>query len=132
MWSGNCVTIRLSAGFLEPLESTGLYLIMRAILNFAKLLPNRTPCPYTRAEFNRLMDIEYENIRDFIVLHYCTSQRTDSPFWRDWQAREIPDSLKTKLGLYKNQGRLIHNDVGLFAQDSWHAVLTGMGVLPRD
>lgn len=132
MWSRNCVAIGLSAGFLEPLESTGLYLIMRAILNFVKLLPNRTLCPYTRAEFNRLMDTEFENIRDFIVVHYCTSHRNDSPFWRSWQEREIPDSLKTKLGLYRSQGRLVHNDLDLFAEHSWYAVLTGMGVFPAD
>jgi tryptophan halogenase len=132
MWSHNCVAIGLSAGFLEPLESTGLYLIMRAILNFAKLLPQRTPCPYTRAEFNRLMDAEYEHIRDFVVLHYCTSQRKDSAFWRDWQQRDIPESLKNKLGLYKCQGRSLHSDTELFAEESWYAVLTGMGVLPTD
>lgn len=132
MWSGNCVAIGLSAGFLEPLESTGLYLIMRAILNFAQLLPRRTPCPYTRAQFNSLMDAEYEHLRDFIVVHYCTSQRADSPFWRDWREREIPESLKNKLGLYKSQGRVISKDTDLFADASWCAVLTGMGVLPTD
>lgn len=132
MWSGNCVAIGLSAGFLEPLESTSLYLIMRAILNLAKLLPRRTPCPYTTAAFNSLMDAEYEHIRDFIVMHYCTSRRDDSPFWRDWKAREIPASLKATLGMYKNQGYLVTGERDLFAEDSWYAVLTGMGVLPAD
>lgn len=132
MWAGNCVAIGLSAGFLEPLESTSLYLIMRAILSFAKLLPRRTPCSYTRAEFNRLMDAEYDHIRDFIVLHYCTSQRNDSPFWRDWKRREIPETLKNKIEMYKSQGHLSVNSTDLFAEHSWYAVLTGMGVLPVD
>ena len=132
MWSGNCVAIGLSAGFLEPLESTSLYLIMRGLLNFAKFLPRQTPCHYTTAAFNGLMDAEYEHIRDFIVLHYCTSRREDSPFWRDWQTRDIPDSLKTRLGMYKNQGHVMVGDWDLFAEDSWYAVLTGMGVLPVD
>jgi tryptophan halogenase len=105
---------------------------MRAALNFVQLLPNRVHCQATEDEYNRLMDIEYENIRDFIVMHYCTSQRDDSPFWRSWRHRPIPESLKTKLSLYRSQGQLVRNDLDLFASDSWHAVLTGMGVYPRD
>lgn len=132
MWHKNCLAVGLSGGFLEPLESTGLYLIMRAILNFVELMPNRAESGATRREYNRLMDIQYENIRDFIVMHYSTSTREDTPFWRDWQARAIPDSLKTKLALYRNQGRLVHNDLDLFAEHSWYAVLTGMGMLPED
>jgi tryptophan 7-halogenase len=132
MWRKNCVAIGLSSGFLEPLESTSIYLIMRAALNFVQLLPNRVHCQATEDEYNRLMDIEYENIRDFIVMHYCTSQRDDSPFWQSWRHRPIPESLRTKLSLYKSQGQLVRNDLDLFASDSWHAVLTGMGIYPRD
>jgi tryptophan 7-halogenase len=132
MWRKNCVAIGLASGFLEPLESTSIYLIMRAALNFVQLLPNRVHCPATQDEYNRLMDLEYENIRDFIVMHYCTSQRDDSPFWRSWRHRPIPESLRTKLSLYKSQGQLVRNDLDLFASDSWHAVLTGMGILPHD
>jgi tryptophan 7-halogenase len=132
MWRKNCVAIGLSSGFLEPLESTSIYLIMRAALNFVQLLPDRVHCQATEDEYNRLMDIEYENIRDFIVMHYCTSQRDDSPFWQSWRHRPIPESLTTKLSLYKSQGQLVRNDLDLFASDSWHAVLTGMGIYPRD
>jgi tryptophan halogenase len=132
MWHKNCAAIGLSSGFIEPLESTSIYLIMRAALNLVKLLPNSQLCEATQNEFNRLMDIEYESIRDFIVMHYCTTQRKDSPFWRSWKDRPIPESLRTKLALYKSQGRLLHNDLDLFASDSWHAVLTGMGVFPED
>jgi tryptophan 7-halogenase len=90
MWRKNCVAIGLSSGFLEPLESTSIYLIMRAALNFVQLLPNRAHCQASEDEYNRLMDIEYENIRDFIVMHYCTSQRTDSFFWQSWRHRAHP------------------------------------------
>lgn len=132
MWQHNCVAIGLSSGFLEPLESTSIYLIMRGVLNFLKLLPNRQHNQATVNEYNRLMDIEYHNIRDFIVMHYCLSDRTDSAFWQDWQSREIPDSLKNKLALYQAQGRLVYTPLDLFESDSWHAVLTGMGRLPED
>jgi tryptophan halogenase len=76
------------------------------------------------------MDLEYQCLRDFIVTHYCTSKRTDSKFWQDWQSRKIPPSLQTKLALYKSQGRLVRNDNELFGSNSWHAVLSGMGTFP--
>lgn len=130
MWYKNCVAIGLSSGFLEPLESTGIYLVMRAALNFIHMLPNEALAQPTQDEYNRLMNIEYDGVRDFIVMHYCTSQRVDSDFWRDWHQREIPHSLKAKLELYKSQGRLARNDMDLFASNSWYAVLTGMKRFP--
>ena len=130
-WHKNCVAIGLSAGFLEPLESTSIYLIMRGALNLAQLLPNQDFAHANEDEYNRIMAMEYECLRDFIVLHYCTSKRTDSPFWNDWQTRAIPKSLEHKLSLYQSQGRIARNEFDLFADDSWHAVLTGMGVMPN-
>jgi tryptophan 7-halogenase len=130
-WHKNCVAIGLSSGFLEPLESTGIYLIMRGALSFAQMLPDLSLNQATQNEYNRLMSIEYESLRDFIIMHYCTSKRSDTGFWRSWQTRDIPDSLKAKLSLYQSQGRLVRNEIDLFGPDSWHAVLTGMGVIPE-
>lgn len=130
-WHKNCLAVGLSSGFLEPLESTGIYLIMKGILSFVQMLPDNNLADVTQNEYNRLMDIEYDCIRDFIVLHYCASKRNDSPFWKMWQNTAIPESLQNKLELFKSQGRLMRNDFDLFAPDSWYAVLTGMGVQPN-
>ncbi|WAJ72366.1 tryptophan halogenase family protein [Catenovulum adriaticum] len=131
MWHKNCVAIGLSGGFLEPLESTSIYLIMRAALNFVQALPDKNLHQPSIDEYNRLMDNEYLNIRDFIVLHYCTSKRTDSEFWQMWQHLPIPASLSQKLDLFTSQGRLMDNPKDLFASDSWYAVLAGMQVTPN-
>ena len=131
IWCKNCLAIGLSAGFLEPLESTSIYLAMRGILNFVQALPNGKREPETAAEYNRLMDTEFQCIRDFIVLHYCASRREDTEFWRMWRNMDLPDSLKTKLSLFREQGRLMRNDLDLFSADSWYAVLEGMGVRPE-
>jgi len=131
MWHKNCVAIGLSSGFLEPLESTSIYLVSRAAMLFITMLPNMNLAKETESEFNRLMDSEYENLRDFIVTHYCTSQRKDTAFWQDWQKRDIPASLKNKLAFYKSQGRLIRNDLDLFGPISWYSVLSGMRVFPE-
>ena len=95
------------------------------------MLPDENLADVTQNEYNRLMDAEYDSIRDFIVLHYCTSKRDDSPFWKMWQHIAIPESLQNKLALFKSQGRLMKNDLDLFASDSWYAVLEGMGVKPN-
>ncbi|WP_440903022.1 tryptophan halogenase family protein [Catenovulum sp. SX2] len=131
MWAKNCIALGLASGFLEPLESTSIYLIMKGILNFAKLLPNKNANQANADEYNRLMAHEYQEIRDFIVAHYCTSKRNDSKFWRSWQTRNIPDSLRHKLELYSYQGHVPFQADDIFQAQSWHCVLTGMGKLPQ-
>ena len=131
IWFKNCLAVGLSSGFLEPLESTSIHLIMKSMLNFVQTLPDKNLNAATINEFNRLMDIEYACIRDFIVLHYCVSIRTDSNFWKMWQTLEIPESLENKLALFKEHGRLFKNELDLFSADSWYAVLEGMKVRPN-
>lgn len=130
MWHKNCLAVGLSSGFLEPLESTSIYLIMKAMLNFVQTLPSKKLHQAPIDEFNRKMDHEYNCIRDFIVLHYCETKRTDSAFWQMWQNLAIPDSLQTKLELFRSQGQLYHDTDDLFASDSWYSVYEGMGVRP--
>lgn len=132
IWKGNCLAIGLSSGFMEPLESTSIHLIMKAIVNFVQVLPDKQCRPASIKEFNRIMDLEYESIRDFIVLHYCTTQRTDSEFWLWCQHMKIPNSLEEKLALFKEQGRLYRNEYDLFTPPSWYAVLAGMKVNPQN
>lgn len=132
IWYKNCLAVGLSSGFLEPLESTSIHLIVKGMLNFVQSIPNKQISQATIDEYNRLMDIEYRCIRDFIVLHYCATAREDSPFWRMWQTLDIPESLQTKLSLFKEHGRLYKNDLDLFSADSWYAVLEGMKVRPEN
>lgn len=131
MWEKNCVAVGLSSGFLEPLESTSIYLAMKAVFNFVELMPDREINPGVVNEFNRLMDIEFECIRDFIIAHYSLSKRVDSAFWRDWQRRTLPDSLRHKLALFSASGYLKKEPLDLFAAESWYAVLEGMALRPR-
>ncbi|GAA6172792.1 tryptophan 7-halogenase [Colwellia sp. KU-HH00111] len=130
LWKGNCLALGLSSGFLEPLESTAIHLMMKGVIKFAEMLPDKYCHQATINEYNRIMDIEYLSIRDFIILHYCTTSRTDSPFWQDCQNMPIPDSLAEKLALFKNQGRLFRSEFDLFTPPSWYAILAGMNIKP--
>src|SRR5262249_26470271 len=92
-WNGNCVAIGLAGGFMEPLESTSLHMVQSAVFRFLSLLPTSTqPDPTAEAEFNRLSGEEYEQIRDFIILHYVLNERTE-PFWQACRHASIPDTL---------------------------------------
>lgn len=131
-WDKNCLAIGLSSGFLEPLESTSIHLIMKGALNFLQMYPSLSISEATIKEYNRLMDIEYECIRDFIIIHYSLSNRKDTPFWRKMTEMPLPPSLQVKLELFLSQGRLQRNDLDLFASTSWYAVLEGMEVRPKE
>lgn len=131
LWNKNCLSVGLASGFLEPLESTSIHLAMKAILKFVEMLPVTIDDEPTIREFNRVVDREYESVRDFIILHYCTTKRNDTAFWQACSAMEIPESLKTRLDLFKMSGRLYKDEFDLFTTNSWYAVLEGMGVRPE-
>ena len=130
-WSKNCIAIGLSAGFLEPLESTSIYLIQEGISRFISLFPTAELPQVVRDEYNRHMRTEFEHVRDFIVLHYCATRRDDSPFWTYCRTMDPPDSLKHKIELFREAGRIFRYQEELFTRPSWVAVFLGQHVTPR-
>ncbi len=130
-WQRNCVAIGLAGGFLEPLESTSIHLIQSGISRLLNFMPTAVPSEPDIEEYNRLMQREYEHIRDFVTLHYHAQQRDDSPLWRHCREMAIPESLQRKMTLFQTQGRLHSEEYELFAQGSWFQVMQGQGLRPR-
>ncbi len=130
-WVKNVVAIGLSSGFLEPLESTSIQLIMDGVGRLVELLPKRDCQPSLAAEFNRRMARQYESIRDFIILHYKLTQRDDSAFWRYCAGMPIPDSLQHQIELFRNSGRVAILDPESFLEPSWVSILLGHGIVPQ-
>jgi|TARA_B100000941_G_C28312718_1_gene452361 tryptophan halogenase len=130
-WSKNCVAIGLSAGFLEPLESTSIHLIQRAIIRLMQMFPSNGFTDSDRDEFNKQMSDEYEYIRDFIIMHYHVTERDDSAFWRYCRTMDIPATLQHKLDLFLEAGRVFHGEGDVFAENSWTQVMLGQGLTPE-
>ena len=130
-WNKNCVSIGLSAGFMEPLESTSIHMIQSGISKLIALFPDRSMASSLTDEYNRLMEDDFSHIRDFLILHYKATRRTDSPFWNYVRTMDIPDSLKSKMELLIEQGRFFKYDAELFDLTSWLAVSAGQGFVPK-
>ena len=130
-WSRNVVSIGLASGFLEPLESTSVYLVQGAIAQLIELFPIGSVREEDIEEFNRAVDVEYDRIRDFLILHYHATERDDSSFWNHVRTMAVPDSLQNKIELWRHSGRVAKYSQGLFFEPSWVAVYVGQGVIPH-
>jgi tryptophan halogenase len=130
-WSHNVVSLGLSSGFLEPLESTSIHLIQNGISRLLALFPGKPISPVEREEYNRGMGDLYKDVRDFIILHYHANQRDDSEFWRYVREMEIPDTLSRKLELWRLHGRIFREGAELFGVTSWVAVMLGQNIEPE-
>ena len=130
-WVGNTIAIGLASGFLEPLESTSIHLIQVGLGRLLDLFPTREWDPLDAEEFNRLMALDYERVRDFLILHYHATERDDSPFWRHCRTMTLPDSLEYKMALFRERGVVIQYREGTFLEPSWLAVYLGQHVVPR-
>lgn len=124
--------VGLSSGFLEPLESTSIHLIQSAIVRLLKYFPHDRVKDSVVARYNHESRLEYEQVRDFLILHYTLNEKQNSDFWRQMQNMELPDSLQRKLDVFREQGVLIRDDHDLFAESSWLQVLIGQGWMPDD
>lgn len=130
-WHRNCVAIGLAGGFMEPLESTAIHLIQRAVLRLIRMLPLTRISERDVAEFNDQQMQDMLQIRDFLVLHYKATSRRDSAFWRHCADMAVPDTLMQKIELFRETARVFRRNEELFAENSWVQVMMGQGIEPQ-
>lgn len=129
-WHRNCLALGLASGFVEPLESTSIHLVIMGITRFMQLFPHGGNNQALADEYNQQTQLELERIRDFIILHYHVTDRDDSPFWDHCRNMSVPDSLQTRIALFKEQAHAFQKQNELFRVDSWAQVMLGQGVTP--
>jgi tryptophan halogenase len=130
-WIKNCVAIGLSSGFLEPLESTSIFLIQSGVMRLLSLFPDKEFSDAVIDRYNDQSAFEIERIRDFIILHFCATERDDSPFWNHVRTMELPDSLRENIRLFRDSGRFFRNAEEMFAVTSWVQVMIGQRIWPQ-
>lgn len=131
-WSKNVVAIGLSAGFLEPLESTSIHFIQEGITALLELFPDTSFEASDISEYNERMALNFERVRDFLLLHYVATQRTDSEMWRYFNNLTLPDSLDYKIKAWLKRGYIPAYEFSVFLPPSWIAVFTGQNLLPAN
>jgi len=130
-WNKNCLSLGLSSGFMEPLESTSIHLVQYFISKFINFFPNKNVDEVDVDEFNDQVHYQMDRIRDFLILHYWSNQRTDSQFWQHCRNLELPAELKRKIELFENNARIFRKNNELFNDLSWFEVMYGQGLRPR-
>lgn len=130
-WDRNVVAIGLAGGFMEPLESTSIWMIQAGIARLLSNFPDKNFAPIDRDRYNRVMTTETEEIRDFLILHYKATERRDSAFWDYCRMMDVPARLQEKIDVFCNSGRTFRENEELFNDTSWFAVMAGQGLVPR-
>lgn len=131
-WHKNVVSLGLSSGFLEPLESTSLHLVQSGIIRLFKLFPRAEIQDTDVEEYNRQSKLEFESIRDFIILHYHLNDKPNSPFWKECRSTEKPESLLRRIALFAKSGHVFREQEELFGELAWEQVMLGQGIVPED
>jgi tryptophan halogenase len=131
VWNKNVVAMGLSSGFIEPLESTSIHLMMVAVTRLLHLFPFSGISESLIDQYNEGSRVEMERTRDFIVLHYHATERNDTPFWEHCRTMPIPDSLAHRIELFKENAYAFQGDSEMFRVDSWTQVMLGQRIMPR-
>lgn len=130
-WNKNCVAFGLAGGFIEPLESTSIHLVMTGIMRTMLLFPYDGNFETLEKEYNTQLSDELKDIRDFIVMHYRVGRVGNGEFWDYCRTMDVPDTLMQRINLFRATAQIFKKQDDLFRVDSWTQVMIGQGLIPE-
>jgi tryptophan 6-halogenase len=133
-WVKNCVAIGLSSGFVEPLESTGIFFIQHGIEELVSNFPGKVLNEELIRNYNNSIAKCIDGVRDFLTLHYCASDRVDNDFWRATKNLELSDELNERLKIWKNRlpnRKNVNPYFHGFEAYSYSAMMLGLNHVPE-
>jgi tryptophan halogenase len=129
-WAKNCIALGLAAGFMEPLESTSIVLIQSGVERLGALFPDRGFDPALADEYNRITTLEYERIRDFLLLHYVANRREGEAMWDQVRDLTLPEPLAHKMRMFASRGTMVRYEWESFHDPSWLSMYAGFDMVP--
>jgi hypothetical protein len=132
-WVNNCVAIGLSSAFVEPLESTGIFFIQHAIEQLVRHFPDERFDPVQTAAYNDRIAHAVDGVKEFLVMHYRSARRDDTPYWKEAKTRPVPSGLAERLALAGSRlldEETIYPRYHGFESYSWNAMNLGLGHEP--
>lgn len=131
-WQKNCIAFGSAAADFEPLEVSGLQLVQMAVQRFLNLFPDQSCHPILAEEYNRLTQLELDNVRDYILLHYLPVKRNESVIWTQWREHPLPESLQNKVSLFKVHGQNASYELETFQESSRASTFIGLNMWPNE
>lgn len=129
-WNKNVFALGLASGFLEPLESTSIYMIQACLDIFYFHFPANNQFEKLAERANQLVMSIQEKLRDFVILHYCLNQRTGQDFWDSCRQMSLPASLQDRIDEYQQTANLRLDEQDFFKMNSWVSLFSGFDLLP--
>jgi tryptophan halogenase len=137
-WVDNVMGVGNACGFVEPLESTAILVVCGQCENFVEMLKNVGPTPSMRDLWNLEWARTWDDLRDFLTIHFCTNTRLDTPYWQRCRADADTSRLTSLLEFYRDNGPtgyaryLLTNPGSLFGVEGYLAMFVGNRVPYRN
>ena len=130
LWEKNVVAIGLSSGFIEPLESSGLFSVHEFLRQLIRELKRDRISQWDRDNFTFRCKDTFREFAEFVSLHYVLSHRNDTEYWKHIQ--EKSQLRQGNLAMFKLADAKFHdhnfgNNIG-----GIHAIATGMHYSPTE
>jgi tryptophan halogenase len=129
-WVNNCIAFGEASVNFPSLEVSKLQLVQEDVMRFIQLFPNKNIEPSLSHEYNRVTERRYNNLRDYLILNFVFSSRSESSLWQDIKRSDYPKSLSDKMRLFREHGKIAFNEDEIFMHQHWTAKFIGLGYWP--